>query len=103
MERIIKFFIKNELLVNLCIALVTFLGILLASRMNSSFFPKQDEKFIVIEATYPGASPREVEEGIVLKIEDNLKGVTGIDRVTSTSSENFASILVELKLRQNAD
>ncbi|MEM1134191.1 MAG: efflux RND transporter permease subunit [Bacteroidota bacterium] len=103
MKSIIKFFVKNELLVNLGIALVVFLGVLAASSMNSSFFPAQDEKFIVIEATYPGASPREVEEGIVLKIEENLKSVTGIDRVTSTSSENFASILVELELRQNAD
>ena len=73
------------------------------SRMNSSFFPNQDEKFIHIEATYPGASPLEVEEGIVLKIEDNLKSVSGIDRVTSTSTENFGSILVELELGQNAD
>ena len=103
MKNIIRFFIKNELLVNLSIALVTFLGVLMASRMNSSFFPAQDEKFIIIEATYPGASPREVEEGIVLKIEDNLKSVTGIDRVTSTSSENTASIEVELELGQNAD
>ncbi|UZR99942.1 efflux RND transporter permease subunit [Chondrinema litorale] len=103
MKNIIKFFIKNELLVNLLIALITFMGVLMASRMNSSFFPAQDEKFIVVEATYPGASPREVEEGIVLKIEDNLKSVTGIDRVTSTSSENTANIEIELELNQNAD
>ena len=103
MKQVIKFFVKNELLVNLGIALITLLGVLMASRMNSSFFPKQDEKFIIIEATYPGASPREVEEGIVLKIEENLKGVTGIDRVTSTSQENSASIQVELELRKDAD
>ena len=75
----------------------------MASRMNSSFFPAADEKFINIEATYPGASPREVEEGIVLKIEENLKGVSGIDRVTSTSSENTAVISVELNSGEDAD
>ena len=44
----------------------------------------------------PGASPQEMEEGVVLKIEDNLKGVIGVERITSTSKENSASIRVEI-------
>ena len=44
-----------------------------------------------------------MEEGIVLKIEENLKSVTGIDRVTSSSSENVGIITVELETDQNAD
>ena len=103
MKAVIKFFIKNELLVNLCLVLIIILGVMMATRMNSSFFPSIDEKFIIVEAIYPGASPREVEEGIVLKIEENLKGVSGIDRVTSTSSENSASISIELNSGENAD
>ncbi len=103
MKGVIKFFIKNELLVNLGLVLIIILGVMMALRMNSSFFPSVDEKFINIEAIYPGASPQEVEEGIVLKIEDNLKGVSGIDRVTSTSSENTAQIIVELNSGENAD
>lgn len=75
----------------------------MASRMNSSFFPNPEERFIIIESTYPGASPREVEEGIVLKIEENLKSVSGIDRITSTSSENQGAITVELEIGQDAD
>lgn len=103
MKKVVLFFIKNSLLVNMGMLLVTFFGIVLLSRMNSSFFPNEEERFINIEATYPGASPEEVEEGIVLKIEENLKSVSGIDRITSTSTENTASITVELKLGQNAD
>ncbi len=103
MKNFIKFFIKNELLVNLFIAIVVLLGVLAVGNMNSSYFPKAPERFILIEAIYPGASPREVEEGITLKIEDNLKGVSGIDRVTSTSQENSARITVELDYGQNAD
>ena len=37
-----------------------------------------------------------MEEGIVLKIEDNLKGLVGVDRFTSVSTENFARITVEV-------
>ncbi len=103
MKSIVTFFIKNELLVNLFIALVAVLGVLALLNMNSSFFPMAPERFIMIEAIYPGASPREVEEGITLKIEENLKSVSGIDRVTSTSQENSARITVELDYGQNAD
>ncbi len=37
-----------------------------------------------------------MEEGVVLKIEDNLKGLEGVDRVTSTSSENSGRINIEV-------
>ena len=63
--------------------------------LKSSFFPLIDSKFISINATFPGASPQEVEEGVIYKIEENLKGVSGIVRVTSTSRENSGTILIE--------
>jgi multidrug efflux pump subunit AcrB len=63
--------------------------------MRSSFFPLQDSKIINISVVYPGASPQEIEEGVVLKIENNLRGLLGIDRFTSASKENSATITVE--------
>ena len=63
--------------------------------LKSSFFPLIDSKFISVNANYPGASPEEIEEGVILKIEENLKGLPGVVRVTSTSRENTGSILVE--------
>ncbi len=57
----------------------------------------------MINITYPGASPQEIEEGIVLKIEDNLKGLQGVDRVTSTSRENSGSINVEIEKGYDID
>ena len=49
-----------------------------------------------MQAVLPGASPEEIEEGIVSKIEENLKGVTGIERTTSVSSENLGVVTVEV-------
>ena len=74
-----------------------------AKSMLSSFFPLSDSELIRISVVYPGASPSEMEEGIVLKIEDNLKGTVGIDRVTSVSRENSATINVEIKRGKNID
>jgi multidrug efflux pump subunit AcrB len=64
--------------------------------MRSSFFPLTDSRIININVTYPGSSPQEIEEGVVLKIEDNLKGLIGVERITSVSRENSAAITVEV-------
>jgi len=96
MRGIITFFIKFPVAVNIMIAAFAVFGILGAWSMRSSFFPLVDSKIITIQATYPGASPQEIEEGVILKIEDNLKGLIGVDRVTSVSNENSGQITVEI-------
>ncbi|WBX72780.1 efflux RND transporter permease subunit [Tenacibaculum pacificus] len=96
MKKIIAYFIKYPVAVNIIIIAFVLLGMVGYSSLKSSFFPLTDAKFININIAYPGASPQEMEEGVVLKIEDNLKGLVGVDRVTSTSSENTASISVEI-------
>lgn len=64
--------------------------------LQSTYFPEIESRQISIRVIYPGASPAEVEEGVVSKIEKNLKGVTGLERVTSISSENAGNITVEV-------
>lgn len=65
--------------------------------LNSSFFPIIPSRIINIQLVYPGSSPEEIEEGVVVKIEEKLKGVTGVERVTSVSQENTAAITVEVE------
>jgi multidrug efflux pump subunit AcrB len=64
--------------------------------IKKTLFPERESRLIAIQVQYPGASPEEVEQGVVLKIEDNLKGLTGVERVSSTSSENTGRITVEV-------
>lgn len=82
--------------VNIMVIAFAIFGIMGARSMRSSFFPLIDSKIITIQVSYPGASPQEIEEGVVLKIEENLKGLLGIDRVTSISRENSGTITVEI-------
>jgi len=96
MKELIKNFIKYPVLGNVIVVTVLIFGFFGLRSLKTTFFPQIPSKFIIVQATYPGASPREVEEGIVLKIEDHLKGLTGVERVTSTSSENTGVITVEL-------
>ena len=103
MRNVISYFIKYHVAVNIMIIAFIIFGVVGMLRMQSSFFPLLESEIITISVTYPGAAPEEIEEGIVLKIEDNLKGLVGVDRVTSTSRENGGSITVEIDPDENID
>ena len=76
MRKLVAYFIKHSVAVNVVILAFIAFGIVGAINLKSSFFPLVPSKNININVAYPGASPQEVEEGIVLKIEDNLKAVS---------------------------
>jgi len=95
MRGIIEYFIKYPIAGNLLMLLIIVFGYFGLQNIKSTFFPQAESRIISVRAIYPGASPEEVEEGIITKIEDNLKGVSGIVDITSISSENAGSITVE--------
>ncbi|TBW27977.1 efflux RND transporter permease subunit [Gramella sp. KN1008] len=103
MRNIINYFIKFKVAVNVVIMAFVIFGIIGVMNMKSSFFPLQESRIINISIAYPGSAPEEIEEGIILKIEDNLKGLEGIDRVTSVARESGGSITVEIERGENID
>jgi len=96
MRSIIEYFIKNEIAGNLIMVALIIFGFLGLKNLNTTYFPERESRNITVRIVYPGSSPEEIEEGIVTKIEENLKGVSGIDRVTSVSSENSGSVNIEV-------
>ncbi|MGB5817943.1 MAG: efflux RND transporter permease subunit [Saonia sp.] len=96
MKKFIGYFIKYPVAVNIFIIGFFIFGFLGYQKLNSSFFPLSDPSFINISVSYPGASPEEVEKGVIEKIERNLEGVLGVDRVTSVSNENLGTVNVEI-------
>ncbi|GAB4264583.1 MAG: efflux RND transporter permease subunit [Saprospiraceae bacterium] len=103
MRSVIAYFIKFPVAVNIFLFALFAFGLWGVLGTRSSFFPLNEPNMITIRIAYPGASPQEIEEGIVLRIEDNLRGLVGIDRVTSVSSENSATITVETLLDYDID
>jgi multidrug efflux pump subunit AcrB len=85
LKKIITYFIKYEVAVNVVILAFLIFGVVGYFSLKSSFFPLQDSKIVNIDITYPGSSPEEIEEGVIIKIEENLKGLEGIDRTTAVA------------------
>jgi len=62
MRKIIEYFIRYHVAVNVIIIAFAIFGIVGGTSLKSSFFPLTDSKNILISIVYPGASPQEVEE-----------------------------------------
>ncbi len=96
MKGIITYFIKYPIAGNLLMFTLLVGGVFGASMMKSTFFPETPDDTIQIQAAYPGASPEEIEEGIVLKIEEKLKGQEGVEKITSSSQENVGTVFIKV-------
>ena len=103
MRGFIQYFIKYPIAANLLMVGLLILGVVGFMNMKTTFFPETPSRIINIQIVYPGASPEEIEEGIINKIEDNLKGLTGVERFTSVSRENSGSVIVEVLQEYDAD
>jgi multidrug efflux pump subunit AcrB len=103
MKNIISYFIKYPVTGNILIFLIIALGYMGMSQLNSTLTPQVETGRILVTAVYPGASPQEIEQGIILKIEDNLKGISGIDNIKSASRENVGTVTVKVISGYNED
>jgi hypothetical protein len=76
-------------------------GLFAAVRMTQEVFPEFDLDLVTVSVPYPGASPEEVEEGIVLVVEEAVRALEGVKEVTATAAEGVGSVVIELE--ENAD
>ncbi len=76
------------------IALVVF-GLASLFRLETDEFPELDQPIVFIGVAYPGAAPDVVEREVVTRLEDKLSGISGVDKMNSTSTDGFAQIVVQ--------
>ena len=94
MFTLIKYMIKEKLVVSLIIVLIFMLGLMSISNINREAYPDVDFDMVSIKTVYPGASPDELESLITIPIEKKLREVDGIDKVRSYNIENVSVIAV---------
>ncbi len=96
MRKLIEYFIRHSVITNWVMLVICLAGLFALFKVNKRLAPRFEIEEVEIDVAYPGASAVEVEEGIVVKIEEALRGIEGIDRVTSSSSDGFAFLDVEI-------
>ena len=76
------------------IALVAF-GLASLLRLDTDEFPELDQPIVFIGIPYPGAAPDVVEREVVTRLEDKLSGISGLEKLNSSSTDGFAQIVVQ--------
>ena len=76
------------------IALVVF-GLASLARLDTDEFPDIDAPIVFVAIAYPGAAPDVVEREVVSRVEDKISGISGVDKINSTSTDGFAQIIVQ--------
>ncbi|PQJ62827.1 efflux RND transporter permease subunit [Photobacterium angustum] len=93
---LIAWFTHNHVAANLLMLLVILGGLFSISLINKEIFPAFALNRIMITASYPGASPEDIEQSINIKIEQSLDNVKNIKRIESVASQGLASLTLEL-------
>ena len=91
----------NSVAANLIMVIFLIGGLIWANRVKQEVFPEFETDTVTISVAYPGASPEEAEQGIILAVEEAVQGLDGIDEVTSSAREGSGTVTV--KALQGAD
>jgi len=87
----------NRITPNLLMLILLIGGFLMALRIKQEVFPEFDLNMVTIQVAYPGSSPEEVEQGIILVIEEAIRGLDGIKEITALAGESMGMVRAELE------
>lgn len=93
----VRWAIRNTPAMNTIVLAVLIVGVLSAFMLRREVFPQFELEIVLVTVPYPGASPDEVESGICQKIEEAVRSVDGIKKVTSVAAEGAGNVVIELR------
>ena len=94
---VIGFFVHHRVAANLVMLVMLLGGVLALTRMNVQFFPTFALDFVSVRVVWSGASAEDVEQGITNPLEQRLRSVDGLKKMTSTSAQGVSSITLEFE------
>ncbi len=93
----IGWMVHNRVTPNLIMLLLLIGGLLTYTHgITKEVFPSFDTDTVTVRVPYSGASPEEIEQGIILVIEEAIRGLDGIEEVVATASEGSGQVVAEL-------
>ncbi len=94
MKKILTLFVKYPFYGTTAIVVLLLLGLISLGQMKKATFPLIESKTISVSVSYPGATPKEMDEGVTSLIENSIRGIVGIKEFSSQSRENSASVTI---------
>ncbi len=88
---------NNSVAANLLMMFFILGGIAMFFNVTKEFFPDVAIDMVTVRVPYPGASPEEVEQGIILSVEESVRGLEGVKEVISKANEGSGTVTAELE------
>ena len=88
--------VHNRVTPNLLMVFLLLGGLYMTTQIKKEVFPSFELDQVTVRVSYPGASPEEVEQGIVLVVEEAIRGLDGIKELTATAFEGGGTVNAEL-------
>ncbi|MGB2819415.1 MAG: efflux RND transporter permease subunit [Phycisphaerae bacterium] len=88
---------RNHVAANLLMLVLLGGGAMVALNIKQEVFPEYVLDVVGVSISYPGSGPEEVEEGMILAVEEEVRGLEGIKQITATATEGHADISIELE------
>jgi len=95
-KSIVRFSVNNSLFVNLISVVIMIAGVICMFSLRREAFPNVNYDMVLVQTSYFGSSPSEIEKLITIDLEDELKEINGIDEMSSVSADNTSVIILEL-------
>lgn len=92
----IEWMTRNRITPNLLMIVLLVGGLFTAFRIKQEVYPEFESDRVTVGVPYPGSSPEEVEQGILLVVEEAIRGLEGIKEVTARASEGIGTVTAEL-------
>lgn len=94
---VIAWFARNNVAANLLMIVLIVGGLFGAFSIQKQVFPNFELNIVQVRVPYLGAAPQEVEEGVILKVEEAIKDLDGIKKITSTATEGMGNVNIEVE------
>lgn len=96
MKKLVEYFSQKPLIVNIICLGLLISGILFIFTSNREAFPKIEYDWVIVTTIYPGSTADDIEKHITIPIEDEIRGVEGVDEVYSASYEARSVLVLKL-------
>ncbi|MEZ4791142.1 MAG: efflux RND transporter permease subunit [Flavobacteriales bacterium] len=95
--------IKRPLLITVIFVTLILFGFVSYKQLNYNLLPKFEANVVMVQTTYRGASPEEIQNTLTKPLEDAVSAIEGVDQIASTSMEGVSAITITLKSGTNVN
>jgi multidrug efflux pump subunit AcrB len=94
---------SNAVAANLLMIFFLVGGLMFVGTLTQEVFPEIELDMVTVAVAYPGASPEEIEDGVLLSVEEEVRGIDGIKQVRSIAVEGQGVVTAELRTSADDD